>query len=85
MANLATKTGVEGTIKYKVHAPLINLTKAEIIRKGLKLGVNYKMTHSCYDPDSNGLACGSCDSCLLRLRGFKEVGAKDPVAYKSCG
>ncbi|MEC7641679.1 MAG: 7-cyano-7-deazaguanine synthase QueC [Nitrospinota bacterium] len=85
MANLATKTGVEGTTKLKIHTPLIHLTKAEIIRKGLALGVDYKLTHSCYDPDPKGLACGTCDSCLLRLKGFKEAGAEDPVTYRTSG
>ena len=83
MANLATKTGVEGTSKFKIHTPLIHLTKAEIIRKGLMLGIDYKLTHSCYDPDQDGLACGTCDSCLMRLKGFKEVGVEDPVTYKN--
>lgn len=82
MANLATKTGVEGTLPFKIHTPLVHLTKAEIIRRGLQLGVDYKMTHSCYDPGPDGLACGACDSCLLRLKGFKEAGAEDPVVYR---
>ena len=82
MANLATKAGVEGTSKFKIHTPLIELTKAEIIKKGIELGVDYFLTHSCYDPDSKGLACGACDSCLLRLRGFKEAGVDDPIMYK---
>ena len=71
LANLATKVGVEGSDKVKIHTPLIHMTKAEIIKKGLGLGVNYGITHSCYDPDEMGLACGACDSCLLRLKGFK--------------
>jgi len=82
MANLATKTGVEGTTQFKIHTPLVRLGKAEIIRKGLELGVDYKMTHSCYDPGPDDLACGACDSCLLRLKGFKEAGAQDPVEYR---
>ena len=82
MANLATKAGVEGTSKFKIHTPLIKLTKAEIIKKGVELGVDYFLTHSCYDPDSKGLACGACDSCLLRLKGFKETGVDDPIMYK---
>jgi len=82
MANLATKAGVEGTAKYKIHTPLIQLSKAEIIRKGIELGVDYSLTHSCYDPDANGRACGACDSCLLRLKGFEEAGIKDPVPYR---
>jgi len=82
LANLATKTGVEGA-KWKVHAPLISLTKAEIIRQGLALGVDYGWTHSCYDPDKAGRACGHCDSCQLRLKGFAEVGIADPAPYQN--
>ncbi len=81
MANLATKAGVEGTGRFAIHTPLISLTKAEIIRKGLALGVDYGRTHSCYDPTPEGLACGRCDSCRLRLKGFAEAGITDPVAY----
>ena len=81
LANLATKAGVEGKIKFRVQAPLIRLTKAEIIRKGLALGVDYSLTHSCYDPAPDGRACGQCDSCLLRRKGFREVGLPDPVSY----
>lgn len=80
MANLATKAGVEGNLT-KIHTPLIDLTKAEIIKKGLELNVDYSMTNSCYDPDIDGKACGGCDSCQLRLKGFEEVGIKDPVSY----
>ena len=83
MANLATRAGVEGKNRLKIHTPLIALSKAEIIREGLSLGVDYSITHSCYDPDSAGLACGQCDSCLLRLKGFREAGVPDPVRYKS--
>lgn len=79
MANLATKAGVEGTQKLKIHTPLISLTKAETIARGLELGVDYSLTHSCYDPNSEGRACGSCDSCLLRGRGFAELGLPDPA------
>lgn len=79
MANLATKAGVEGEQRLKVHAPLINLTKAQIIQRGLALGVDYSLTHSCYDPDAAGRPCGTCDSCLLRRRGFVELGLDDPV------
>ncbi len=79
MANLATKTGVEGRSKIKIHAPLINLTKAEIIKKGMSLGVDYSMTHSCYDPTPEGLPCSLCDSCLLRKKGFAEVGTTDTI------
>jgi 7-cyano-7-deazaguanine synthase len=79
MANLATKAGVEGTQHLKIHAPLIDLTKAQTIERGLALGVDYSLTHSCYDPDEQGLSCGTCDSCLLRRRGFAELGLEDPV------
>jgi 7-cyano-7-deazaguanine synthase len=81
MANLATKAGVEGKAKIKIHTPLIQLTKAEIIKQGLELGVDYSLTWSCYDPTAEGLACGRCDSCQLRLKGFKEAGLKDPIRY----
>jgi 7-cyano-7-deazaguanine synthase len=81
MANLATKAAVEGAGQYRIHAPLISLSKADIIRKGLALGVDYRLTHSCYDPTPQGLACGLCDSCRLRLKGFAEAGVRDPVAY----
>ena len=81
MANLATKAGVEGTAKIKIHTPLIQLTKAEIIKKGRALGVDYSLTWSCYDPRPDGLACGECDSCQLRLKGFKEAGVEDPIKY----
>ena len=83
MANLATKAGVEGTSKFKIHTPLITMTKAEIIKKGLELGVDYSLTHSCYNPDDNGHPCGQCDSCLLRKKGFQEAGTKDPLVYKT--
>ena len=82
MANLATKAGVEGNQQLLIHTPLIELSKAQIIRRGLALGVDYALTHSCYDP-VNGLACGQCDSCLLRLKGFAEAGVADPVRYVS--
>ena len=85
MANLATKAGVEGDEPYTIHSPLITLSKAEIIRTGLALGVDYRLTHSCYDPTSAGAACGHCDSCLLRLRGFREAGVEDPVEYVTRG
>jgi 7-cyano-7-deazaguanine synthase len=81
MANLATKAAVEGQGHYRIHTPLIHLTKAEIIRRGLGLGVDYALTHSCYDPTPAGLACGECDSCRLRLKGFTEAGLPDPVPY----
>jgi 7-cyano-7-deazaguanine synthase len=83
LANLATKASVERGQPYRIHTPLIQLSKADIIRTGLKLGVDYSLTHSCYDPTASGLACGRCDSCLLRLRGFREAGIKDPVLYES--
>ncbi|HYL98401.1 MAG TPA: 7-cyano-7-deazaguanine synthase QueC [Blastocatellia bacterium] len=83
MANLATKAGVEGIMRLKIHAPLISMTKAEIIRTGLALGVDYSLTHSCYDPTTEGVACGQCDSCQLRLKGFAEAGTSDPVRYRA--
>jgi len=81
MANLATKAAVEGKTRIRIHTPLIAMTKAEIIGKGLSLGVDYSLTHSCYDPAPGQVACGRCDSCLLRLKGFAEAGVKDPVRY----
>jgi len=81
MANLATKVAVEGKIRFRIHTPLIHLTKAEIIKKGLELGVDYSLTHSCYEPLSDGRPCGQCDSCKLRLKGFKEAGYVDPLVY----
>ena len=81
MANLATKAGVEGTTKIKIKTPLIRLTKAQIIQKGIELGVDYALTHSCYDPSPRGQACGRCDSCQLRKKGFKEAGVLDPTQY----
>jgi len=80
-ANLATAAAVEGKGKYSIHTPIINMTKAEIIQSGMKLGVNYSLTHSCYDPDEQGKSCGRCDSCRLRLKGFVEAGLKDPIEY----
>lgn len=82
MANLATKAGVEGTQRLKIHTPLIQLTKAEIIQKGLELGVDYGQTITCYDPSPEGEACGQCDACLLRLKGFAENGLADPAPYQ---
>jgi len=81
MANLATKAGVEGRSRVKIHVPLIHMSKAEIIIKGLALGVDYSLTWSCYDPAPTGGACGLCDSCQLRLKGFKEAGVADPISY----
>lgn len=82
MASLATKSGVEGSQRITIHAPLIKLTKAEIIRTGLELGVDYSITSSCYDPSEDGGACGECDSCYLRRKGFREAGVDDPTRYK---
>ncbi len=82
MACLATKAGVDGK-KIKIHTPLIKLTKAQIIKLGVKLGVDFSLTHSCYDPKKNGNFCGACDSCLLRAKGFKEAGMDDPALRKS--
>jgi 7-cyano-7-deazaguanine synthase len=80
LANLATKAGVEGT-RFQIHTPLIKFSKAEIIRKAVELEVRLSLTHSCYDPSPEGLACGQCDSCLLRLKGFREAEIKDPIRY----
>jgi len=80
LANLATKAGVEGR-RFQIHTPLIKFSKADIVRKAVELGVDLSLTHSCYDPSSEGLACGECDSCLLRLKGFREAGMKDPIRY----
>ena len=81
-ANLATKAGVEGTLKFTIHTPLIRLTKAQIICRGTELAVDYGLTHSCYDPTGDGISCGRCDACQLRLKGFSEAGLVDPLAYK---
>lgn len=83
MANLATKASVEGVGNFRIHTPLINLTKAQIIKAGVSLGVDYAMTHSCYDPSPIGLACGRCDACILRSNGFKAAGVPDPTRYVS--
>jgi 7-cyano-7-deazaguanine synthase len=80
LANLGTKAGVEGT-RFRIHAPLIRFSKSEIIRKAAEINVDLSLTHSCYDPSPEGLACGECDSCLLRLKGFREAGIKDPIRY----
>jgi 7-cyano-7-deazaguanine synthase len=79
MANLATKAGVEGTQRLAIHTPLIRLTKAEIIARGIALGVDYALTSTCYDPAPDGAPCGRCDSCLLRQKGFDEAGLRDPL------
>ena len=81
MANLATRAGVEGAERLRIHTPLIALTKAEIIALGTQLGVDYSLTTSCYDPSADGAACGRCDACQLRLRGFAEAGIEDPIRY----
>lgn len=83
MADLATKAGVAGQQRLAIHAPLIALSKAQIIRRGLELGVDYGLTWSCYDPSPDGTACGRCDSCQLRLKGFTEAGVRDPIRYAS--
>ena len=82
MANLATRAGVEGTQKLKIHAPLIKMSKADIVKAGIALGVDYAITSSCYDPGPDGRPCGSCDSCLLRAKGFAEAGIADPLLVK---
>jgi 7-cyano-7-deazaguanine synthase len=81
LANLATKAGVEGRGQFRIHTPLIHWTKAEIIRRGIELGVDYALTHSCYDPGPDGAACGRCDSCVLRRAGFEHAGVADPTRY----
>ena len=81
LANLATKTGVEGH-HFSIHTPLINMTKAEIIKTGTDLGVDYALTFSCYDPTPDGFACARCDSCIIRLKGFSQAGLKDPIKYE---
>ncbi len=81
LANLATKASIEGQGQFKIHAPLLRLTKAEIIRRGTELGVDFAETISCYDPDINGRACGHCDSCQLRRKGFADAGIPDPTRY----
>ena len=80
-ANLATKAAIQGKDQFKIHTPIIDMTKAQIILAGTKLGVDYSLTHSCYDPDQHGRNCGRCDSCRLRLKGFVEAGLKDPTEY----
>jgi len=79
LANLATRAGVEGGQRFRIHAPLIHMSKAEIVRRGLALGVDYALTSSCYDPGPGGRPCGQCDSCLLRAKGFAEAGVEDPL------
>jgi 7-cyano-7-deazaguanine synthase len=81
LCRLATKAGVEGRATYRIHAPLLQMTKAQIIRAGAGAGVNFSLTHSCYDPAEDGVACGSCDACILRRKGFDEAGVADPTRY----
>jgi 7-cyano-7-deazaguanine synthase len=83
MADLATKAGVEGQQKLIIHTPLIHLSKAQIIKRGIELGVDYRLTITCYDPPSEGVACGQCDACILRLKGFAENGLNDPAPYRA--
>jgi len=80
LANLATKAGVEGTSRLKIEAPLLHMTKADIVRKAVEFGVDFSLTHSCYDPDASGKPCGRCDSCVLRRKGFEAAQVVDPVA-----
>jgi 7-cyano-7-deazaguanine synthase len=82
MANLATKAGIEGAERFKIHSPLIHLSKSQIIKAGLRLGVDYSETSSCYDPGLNGKPCGMCDACILRAKGFAEAGIVDPLLSK---
>ncbi len=81
LANLATAAAIQGKGQYRIHTPIINMTKAQIILTGIKLGVDYSLTHSCYEPDEKGSSCGRCDACRLRLKGFAEAGLKDPIEY----
>lgn len=81
VANLATKAGVEGELKFRIHTPLIDLTKAEIVRRGAELGVDYGLTHTCYAPNEQGVSCGTCDACQLRQKGFADAGLVDPIQY----
>jgi 7-cyano-7-deazaguanine synthase len=83
VANLATKAGVEGTLQFQIHAPLVAMTKAEIIRRGTELGVDYSLTHTCYSPGAMGISCGRCDACQLRLQGFADAGLVDPLPYQT--
>jgi 7-cyano-7-deazaguanine synthase len=80
LAGLATKAGVEGT-RFRIHAPLLSMSKSQIIQKGIELGVDFSLTHSCYDPTPDSLACGRCDSCRIRLEGFRSAGMEDPIPY----
>jgi 7-cyano-7-deazaguanine synthase len=82
LANLATKASVEGQLRFRIHAPLIKMTKAEIIKCGTELGVDYGLTHTCYAPNEQGISCGQCDACILRQKGFAEAGMTDPIKYR---
>ena len=82
VANLATKAGVEGELKFTIHTPLIALTKAQIVQHGSALGVDYGLTHTCYSPDEQGISCGTCDACQLRIKGFEDAGLTDPIQYQ---
>jgi 7-cyano-7-deazaguanine synthase len=82
LANIGTKAGVKGVSRFHIHAPLLNMNKAQIIRAGIDAGLDFSLTHSCYDPSPEGLACGACDSCILRRRGFEEAGVPDPTRYR---
>ncbi len=82
LANLATAAAIEGKGRFEIHTPVIKMTKAEIVKTAAKLNLDYSLTHSCYDPDENGRACGKCDSCKLRLKGFADAGLKDPIEYR---
>ncbi len=82
VANIGTSAGISAGRRFQIHAPLMKLTKKEIVEQGMALGVDYSCTHSCYDPDSEGLSCGKCDACLLRLKGFHEAGLEDPLTYQ---
>jgi len=82
LANLATKAGVEGSLRFRIHTPLIDMTKAEIVHRGTELGVDYGLTHTCYAPNDQGVACGTCDACQLRRKGFTEAGLIDPIEYQ---
>ncbi len=85
LANLATRAGVERRAKYRIHAPLLHMSKAQIIRTGYEEGLDFSLTHSCYDPSPDGFACGTCDSCILRRKGFQEAGIADPTQYVASG
>ncbi|MEQ8208669.1 MAG: 7-cyano-7-deazaguanine synthase QueC [Lacipirellulaceae bacterium] len=82
VANLATKAGVEGSLAFKIHTPLIDLTKSEIVQRGVQLGVDYSLTHTCYSPNEAGVSCGRCDACQLRYQGFQAAGLEDPIEYQ---